>query len=333
MRSAREGGRDDLELVKAFAVAGGLPVDTEQLTAELLKEIAGRAAANGDPGRGERVYRRSELACVTCHAIGGAGGKAGPDMTSLGASAPLDYLAESLLLPSAKIKEGYHSVIVETRDGEAVTGTVARETQQELFLRDTTGKEIAIAKANILHRDNSKLSLMPVGLLETLSEPERLDLIAFLGQLGKPGPYDASKGGVARRWRIANVVHTDVQNNEADWFFERPLDDSRWVPVYTLVNGELPGDVLEQAVKAQPWTSKVAVVLATEVTVATEGTVRFRLLPATAELWVAGKMLGTGPEIVASLPAGRHRPILKLDPRRLPEVVRLESENATFALE
>jgi putative heme-binding domain-containing protein len=333
MRSAREGGRDEVELVTAFAWAGGLPIDTERLTADLLKEIAARAGTMGDAGRGERVYRRNELACLTCHAIGGAGGKAGPDMTSLGASAPMDYLVESLLLPSARIKEGYHAVIVETRDGEEVTGTLARETPQELFLRDSTGKEVALAKANILHRDTSRLSLMPVGLLEPLSEPERLDLIAFLGQLGKPGPYDASKGGVARRWRIAHVVHTDVQNNEADWFLDRPLNDPRWVPVYTLVNGELPVDALEEAVKAQPWTSKVAVVLATEVTVAVEGPVRFQLRPSNAELWVDRKSLGTGSEITVALPAGRHRLVLRLDPRRLPDAVRLEGEGAMFTLD
>ena len=49
---------------------------------------------------------------------GGAGGKIGPDLTSIGASAPPDYLVESLLYPNAKIKEGYHSVLIATKDGK-----------------------------------------------------------------------------------------------------------------------------------------------------------------------------------------------------------------------
>ena len=58
----------------------------------------------GDPFSGEKVYRRQALACTVCHAIGGAGGKVGPDFTSIGASAQPDYLIESILYPNRKIK-------------------------------------------------------------------------------------------------------------------------------------------------------------------------------------------------------------------------------------
>lgn len=333
LRVAREGGRDDLELAAALARAGGLTTDTEAMTADLLKEWAARAEAEGDPNRGEWVYRRPELACVTCHAIGGVGGKVGPDMTSIGASAPLDYLVESLLLPHAKIKEGYHSVIVETRDGEEVTGTVARETPEELFLRNAAGQEVSIAKGSVLRREMGRLSLMPSGLLEPLSEQERLDLYAFLGRLGKPGDFDASRGGVARRWRVANVVHTDLQNNQGDWYWRRPLDDRRWTLIDSLVRGDLPERAIEPAVQAQAWTSKVAVVLATVIDQAVEGTVRFRWVPEEAELWVDGKRLGTGPAAEARVAAGRHRVIVKLDPRRVPERVRLEADGTAFVLQ
>lgn len=332
MRAAREGGRDDIELVTALAKAGGLATDTEQLTSELLKELAGKAAAAGDPQRGERIFRRPELACTTCHAIGGAGGLVGPDLTSIGASAPLDYLVEALLLPSAKIKEGYHSVIVETKDGEELTGTLARETQQEIFLRNVAGKEVAVAKGNLTRRETGKLSLMPTGLLEPLPESERLDLFAFLGQLGKPGEFDASKGGVARLWHLANVVHTDLQNNDADWFWKRGLDDKRWITAYTLVSGGIPRALLEEVTKAQAWTSKVALVAATEIQQAAAGTVRFRTGSPNAEIWVAGRLLGKGSEVSGEIPAGRHRVVLKFDPRQAPEILRLDATGTAFIL-
>lgn len=332
MRAAREGGKEDIELVTALAKAGGLATDTEKLTGELLKELATKAAASGDAHRGELIFRRPELACTTCHAIGGAGGLVGPDLTSIGASAPLDYLVESLLLPNSKIKEGYHSVIVETKDGQEVTGTLARETQQELFLRNVAGKEVAIAKSNIARRENGKLSLMPSGLLEPLPENERLDLFAFLGQLGKPGEFDASKGGVARFWHLANVVHTDLQNNDGDWFWKRGLDDKRWIAAYTLVSGGLPRGVLEDITKAQAWTSKVAMIAATEVQQATAGPVRFRTGSPDAEVWVEGRLLGKGAEVSGDLPAGRQRVVLKFDPRRLPDVLRLDATGTAFVL-
>lgn len=333
MRVAREGGRDDVELVAAFAAAGGLASDTQRLTEEMVKEIAERALAQGDPRRGERVYRRAELACTTCHAIGGAGGKVGPDMTSIGASAPVDYLVESLVLPNAKIKEGYHSVVVETRDGEEYTGTVARETQDELFLRNAAGQEVGVAKASVVRREMGRLSLMPSGLLEPLSAQDRLDLVAFLSRLGKPGEYDASRGGVARVWHIGNVVHTDLQNDQADWIWKAAFTERRWVPVTALVRGDLDAELLDGAARAQAWTSKVAVVAATEVRLAEAGAVRFRLSTADAELWVAGRLLGTGREVVGELPAGRHRVIVRLDPRRMPDGLRLEGEGVSFVLD
>ena len=74
--------------------AAGLSVAGAQLSADEMRALAREALAKGDPARGEALYRRSELACVSCHAIGGAGGKIGPDLTSIGASAPADYLVE-----------------------------------------------------------------------------------------------------------------------------------------------------------------------------------------------------------------------------------------------
>src|SRR5204863_5868446 len=57
MRAAREGGRNDVDLDVAFAKAGGLAADTTALTGEMIKELATKAAASGDPFKGEFVFR------------------------------------------------------------------------------------------------------------------------------------------------------------------------------------------------------------------------------------------------------------------------------------
>ena len=134
---------------------------------------------------------------MVCHSIGGAGGKVGPDMTSLGASTPLaDYIVEAVLLPNKRIKESYNSVQVTTKDGEELSGNLVRESAEELILRDATAKEISVPKKNI---ESRKLggSLMPGGLLDFITPQERLDLYAFLAQLGKPGAYDAGRHGTS----------------------------------------------------------------------------------------------------------------------------------------
>ena len=329
MRVAREGGRNDMDLVLALAKGSGLSADTQAFTGQLIREMAAKAAAGGDPHRGELVYRRSDLACTTCHAIGGAGGRVGPDMTSIGASAQPDYLVESLLMPNAKIKEGYHGVVVETKDGQSVSGTVVRESGNELVLRGTANQEIAIAKSNIESRNQATASLMPAGLLDPLDETEQLDLVAFLSRLGKPGDFDASKGGVARRWRLSNVVHTDQQNGQADWMWKKPLDDKRWTEVLSRVNGDLTRTLMETATKANMWSSKIAVLAVTEVQLSQPASVRFQLTATKGtELWVDGSKVD-GP---VSLAAGTHRVLVRIDPNHIPDKIRLETRDAAFVL-
>lgn len=332
MRAAREGGRSDLDLITALARASGQAADTQAFTTQLVRELAA-AAGQGDPARGEGIYRRDSLGCVLCHAIGGAGGRVGPDMTSIGASAPVDYLVESVLLPNAKIKEGYHSLVVTTRDNSEYLGTLARETPEELVLRNAAGVEQPIAKADITRREQGVTSLMPAGLLESLNSQEQLDLFAFLSRLGKPGDYDASQGGVARRWRLAQTVHTDAQAGQESWPVTAPWSDQRWVPTYSLVRGNLTRAVMEEATRAQFWTGKLAVYAVTELTVAKAGPVALQLTanPA-AELWIGPRKVGGAGSSRPELAAGTHRVLVKLDPKQIPESIRLESPDASFLL-
>src|SRR5439155_1008991 len=157
--------------------------------------------------------RRPELRCIACHAIGGAGGKVGPDLTSVGAAAPMDYLVESVYLPDKAIKEGYHSVQIETLDGKVTTGIVVRETGQELILRDADAKEIAIPRATIRERTPGR-SLMPLGIVDHLFEHEQKDLFRFLSELGKPGPFDAARNQSAKAWRVTAIDPSDVAGTE-----------------------------------------------------------------------------------------------------------------------
>ena len=214
LRAAREGGRNEPDLILAITRGSGLDEGEVSLTAAELKQLVNDVAAKGDPRRGEVVYRMKELSCVACHAIGGSGGKVGPDMTSIGASAPVDYLIESVWFPNKKIKEGYHAVMVETKDGEEYSGVLVRESNELVVLRDAVGKEISIAKNNISDRRIGTLSLMPAGLLDGLNAQDRIDLFRFLSELGKPGPFDATKSSIARTWRARYGQHTDEQSPE-----------------------------------------------------------------------------------------------------------------------
>ena len=88
---------------------------------------------------------------------------------TLGASAQVDYLVESLFEPNKKIKENYHSLVVADKDGIVHTGIKLRETDKDLILRDAENRELAIPLDNIEEQANGG-SLMPVGGILTSDE-------------------------------------------------------------------------------------------------------------------------------------------------------------------
>jgi len=137
-----------------------------------------------DAKRGAAIYARENLKCVTCHRIGEQGGRVGPNLTAIGASSPLDYVIDSLLYPAKNVKEGYNTVVVQTDDGQVLTGIQVTRSDAELVLRDATGKEVKIPTADI-DAESVGTSLMPAGLIDSLSREELADLVRYLSGLGK----------------------------------------------------------------------------------------------------------------------------------------------------
>ena len=181
MQSANIG---DAELRRLLATKSGIPPPAYGWGD--YHQLATRAMQQGDAARGELVYRRETLGCVGCHAIRGVGGKVGPDLGTIGASAPLDYIVESLLTPGAAVKEGYSALVVVTDDGRQHLGLPVSDTESELVLRDAKGEEVRLAKTAIEQRTSAG-SMMPAGLTDPLPPGDLLDLIRFCAELGKPG--------------------------------------------------------------------------------------------------------------------------------------------------
>ena len=181
MQSANIG---DAELRRLLATKSGIPPPAYGWGD--YHQLATRAMQQGDAARGELVYRRETLGCVGCHAIRGVGGKVGPDLGTIGASAPLDYIVESLLTPGAAVKEGYSALLVVTDDGRQHLGLPVSDTESELVLRDAKGEEVRLAKTAIEQRTSAG-SMMPAGLTDPLPPGDLLDLIRFCAELGKPG--------------------------------------------------------------------------------------------------------------------------------------------------
>ena len=327
LRAAREGGRNEPNLVLALARNIDAESEAANLSPEELQRLLDEIRQKGDPSRGELVYRREELGCVTCHAIGGVGGKVGPDITSIGASAQLDYLVESMLFPNRKVKEGYHSLLVLTKDEMEYSGILVRETDDQLILRDASNREVSVPKADVEQRTIGG-SIMPAGLIDALSEQEQLDLYRFLSELGRNPQFDASKGNVARSWRLMPRT-LDLAQFDDEKIVAQPNND--WHPVMTLVDGRLPKHELEASLKRIQWRNPDAIFAATRLEVPKSGPVRLQLPELkNARLFIDGEPVEPRGEVTLNLRAGSHVVALRLDARALPEDLRLTTSDGTF---
>lgn len=248
-------------LVDALKKAGDVREMNRALTPEEMSVMVAKVAAEGDPARGETVYRRQQLLCITCHAIGDAGGVLGPNMVSIGASAPVDYLIESLLEPSKKIKEGYHMAMVSTKGGQVFSGSVVKDTPTEVVIRDAANQLQSVPKAEVASQQMSPVSMMPAGLTASLREDEFIDLVRFLSELGREGDYKISPKRYVRSWQAMGPMEQSAIDHVRHVGLHALNDEGHsfpWQPITSLVSGELPLNELPVAQRMYPWHPRIA---------------------------------------------------------------------------
>lgn len=251
VRLALASPRPSAPLIAAFRKSGQLSQSGWKLTPGFRDKILQAVSNAGDANLGENIYRSTSLQCMNCHAIGGAGGRVGPDLVSIGASAPDDYLLESIIEPNKKVKENFHSTIILDTDGQVHSGIPIREDAESVVIRNPMDEVISIPKADIDQRREGR-SLMPDGGADSLTEEELVHLLRFLSELGEPGgDYSVGTRELARRW------HFLVSTKESQFRLRRTSYDSvvredpayRWNSAYSRVSGKLPlsaGDSLRR---------------------------------------------------------------------------------------
>ncbi len=138
--------------------------------------LTDEAIAAANPKNGRAVFQRS---CSACHKMYGEGGIIGPDITGAN-RANLDYILSNILNPSEEIQDDYKMLVITSRDGRTYSGNIAAENDRQLTLRIVGQDKLTINKSDIQSREQTTVSMMPEGLLQTLSDEEVLDLVAYL---------------------------------------------------------------------------------------------------------------------------------------------------------
>ncbi|MDH3243284.1 MAG: c-type cytochrome, partial [Saprospiraceae bacterium] len=86
----------------------------------------------------------------------------------------------NMLDPSGEIQDDYLMTVVTTRDGRTHAGNIASETDRQITMRVAGQDNVTLNKSEIQSQETMPVSMMPEGLLQTLSDQEVIDLVAFL---------------------------------------------------------------------------------------------------------------------------------------------------------
>jgi putative heme-binding domain-containing protein len=158
----------------------------EDLAPDLNKVGFGR---NLEAGKG--LF--TTLGCAQCHKLGGEGVDYGPQLTDVFKRYNNDraQVLRQILEPSLIISNRYRTIEFEMKDGEPILGMILKEDPQTVTIQ--TGPSDALIRAlkvsEIKGRQPQKSSVMPIGLLNTLSKDLIFDLLAYLEAGGKIEPH------------------------------------------------------------------------------------------------------------------------------------------------
>jgi putative heme-binding domain-containing protein len=168
-------------------VAKDRPFVKKHTLADLAPTIEKNLAAGGrDFDKGRKLFAATN--CFACHRFDGEGGSAGPDLSGIAGRFSTKDLLENVIDPDKEISDQYQATTIDLLDGTSVTGRIVNLNGDNLMIMtdmlDPNGLK-TISQKNVDRKTPAKNSMMPAGLLDTLTDDEATDLMAYLLSMGK----------------------------------------------------------------------------------------------------------------------------------------------------
>lgn len=139
-------------------------------------------AIAGDGARGKSVFEKS---CLSCHAIHGKGGVAGPDLAEINQKFDQASLLDAIINPDAGIVFGYEPWTITMRDGSSYYGFLIADGEKTAVIRNLAGERHALEAANIVSRKKEDGSVMPEPADLGMQPSDVADVAAYLMSLRK----------------------------------------------------------------------------------------------------------------------------------------------------
>ena len=130
----------------------------------------------GDTAEGRKLFTQL---CATCHPLFGEGHTLGPELTGADRQNS-EWLLTQVVDPGVFIRPEYVNHNVEMKDGRSLAGLIVEQSASALTLLDAQNQRTVLNRADVKEIVPSATSLMPEGLLETLTPQQVRDLFSYL---------------------------------------------------------------------------------------------------------------------------------------------------------
>ena len=134
-----------------------------------------------DLKNGKQLYAAS--LCISCHRFDNRGGMYGPDLTSVSGKFSARDLLQQIIEPSMEISDQYGSIIFEKNDGSSVVGKIINLGGSTITVNTNIANPnelVTLDRRFIKSMKDNPVSMMPPGLLSTLTKDDIYDLLAYL---------------------------------------------------------------------------------------------------------------------------------------------------------
>lgn len=177
---------DVLAAPKVEEVATAPRTFVKTWTVDELVSSVSDSSRTPDYKNGRDVFAAAQ--CYKCHRMGIQGGILGPDLTGAGGRFSHKDLLTAMIEPNKTISDQYSATQFLTEEGKVVVGRVVNMSGDTLRIMTNMldpSQLSQVKRGEIEETRPSKNSMMPAGLLDTFTETEIADLVAYLRAGGK----------------------------------------------------------------------------------------------------------------------------------------------------
>jgi putative membrane-bound dehydrogenase-like protein len=151
-------------------------VTTNSEREQIIQKLMPATRMQGDPAAGRKTYTER---CAACHRFQNEGNAVGPDIVAMKTSGK-EKLLVNMIDPNREVAPNLQTWLVETTDGETITGLLLKDSGGSVTLTIGGGSEMTLIRAQVRKLTPQGKSLMPEGLEVGLTPKQMADLLEFL---------------------------------------------------------------------------------------------------------------------------------------------------------